>query len=55
MIDNGIRDLQELVTTSNAELVNRAQDVGTAIGHIVDTFSPAECANYFAAAGYDPD
>jgi transposase len=27
----------------------------TAIGRIVDTFKPAECANYFAAAGYDAD
>ena len=27
----------------------------TAIGRIVGTFSPAECANYFANAGYDPD
>jgi transposase len=26
-----------------------------AIGRIVDTFGPAECANCFAAAGYDPD
>ena len=26
-----------------------------AIGRIIDTFTPAECANYFAAAGYDPD
>ena len=25
------------------------------IGCIVDTFSPTECANYFAAAGYDAD
>jgi transposase len=25
----------------------------TAIGTLVDAFSPAECANYFAAAGYD--
>ena len=25
------------------------------IGCIADTFSPTECANYFAAAGYDPD
>jgi hypothetical protein len=22
---------------------------------IVDLFTPTECANYFAAAGYDPD
>ncbi len=25
----------------------------TAIGRLVDVFTPAECANYFAAAGYD--
>jgi transposase len=24
-----------------------------AIGRIIDTFTPAECRNYFAAAGYD--
>ena len=27
----------------------------TAIGRLVDVFTPAECANYFAAAGYDAD
>ena len=26
----------------------------TAIGHLLDAFAPDECANYFAAAGYDP-
>jgi transposase len=25
----------------------------TTIGRIIDTFTPIECANYFAAAGYD--
>jgi transposase len=25
------------------------------IGHVLDAFSPAECANYFRAAGYEPD
>ena len=25
------------------------------IGTLVDTFSPQECANYFTAAGYEPD
>jgi transposase len=25
-----------------------------AIGHALDAFSPAECANYFAHAGYAP-
>ncbi|CAA9489280.1 MAG: Mobile element protein, partial [uncultured Sphingomonadaceae bacterium] len=24
-------------------------------GRIIDLYSPAECANYFAAAGYDAD
>lgn len=27
----------------------------SAIGRFIDTFTPTECANYFAAAGYDPD
>jgi transposase len=26
-----------------------------AIGKLVDSFTPPECANYFAAAGYEPD
>ncbi|SDA36897.1 hypothetical protein SAMN03159340_04060, partial [Sphingomonas sp. NFR15] len=28
-------------------------DLTSAIGAAIDTFTPAECANYFAAAGYD--
>ena len=28
---------------------------GNAIGKLLDAFTPNECANYFAAAGYDPD
>lgn len=27
----------------------------SAIGLIIDAFEPDECANYFIAAGYDPD
>jgi hypothetical protein len=27
----------------------------TTIGRLVDVFTPQECANYFAAAGYDAD
>jgi transposase len=26
-----------------------------AVGSIIDLFTPAECANFFKAAGYDPD
>jgi hypothetical protein len=25
------------------------------IGRIIDTFNPTECADYFAATGYDTD
>lgn len=25
------------------------------VGSFVELFSPAECANYFKAAGYEPD
>ncbi|MGA8689069.1 MAG: IS630 family transposase, partial [Methyloceanibacter sp.] len=25
------------------------------IGKLIDAFSPQECVNYFAAAGYNPD
>jgi hypothetical protein len=32
-----------------------SQACGPQIGHIVDLLSPTECANHFAAAGYDPD
>jgi len=27
----------------------------TVVGNLLDAFTPAECANYFAAAGYDPE
>jgi hypothetical protein len=30
-----------------------ADGLWTAIGRSVDLFTPAECRNYFAAAGYD--
>jgi transposase len=30
-------------------------DLWRSIGRIIDTFTPTECANYFAAAGYDAD
>ena len=31
------------------------QGLWSAIGDLVETSKPHECANYFAAAGYDPD
>jgi hypothetical protein len=26
----------------------------TAVGDVIDRFTPTECANYFTACGYDP-
>ena len=41
--------------------VKAARDAGRTIeglwkeiGRLLETFTPSECANYFAAAGYDP-
>ncbi len=34
--------------------VSAVSDTGDGAS-VLDFFSPAECANYFAAAGYDPD
>lgn len=31
------------------------EDLWNAIGQGIDTFTPTECVNYFAAAGYDRD
>jgi transposase len=30
-------------------------DLWDAVAQILEAFTPRECANYFAAAGYDPD
>ncbi|HUT51341.1 MAG TPA: IS630 family transposase, partial [Alphaproteobacteria bacterium] len=30
-------------------------DLWDAIAKTLDAFTPTECQNYFAAAGYDPD
>ena len=37
-IDDAISQMQDLVTTSNQEIVGRLQDVGTTVGHIVAGF-----------------
>lgn len=30
-------------------------DLWNAVGTLLDRFTPAECANYFQAAGYEPE
>ena len=51
-IENAFAKLKALLR----KVAERTVDgLWSAIGRIVGTFTPVECANYFAAAGYDPD
>ncbi len=43
----------DLDALNGAGFVLGWDDLSAAIGSAIDTFTPAECANYFAAAGYD--
>ena len=51
-IENAFAKLKALLRKAAERTVAR---LWSAVGRTVDTFSPAECANYFIAAGYDPD
>ena len=51
-IENAFAKLKALLRKAAARTVD---GLWSAIGRIAATFSPRECANYFAAAGYDPD
>jgi transposase len=51
-IENAFAKLKALLRKASERTV---AGLWNAIGRIVDLFSPVECANYFAAAGYDPD
>lgn len=51
-IENAFAKLKAMLRKAAERTVEGLWD---AIGRIIDTFTPAECANYFAAAGYDPD
>ena len=51
-IENAFAKLKAMLRKA----VERTVDgLWNAIGRIIDNFTPAECANYFAAAGYDAD
>jgi predicted PurR-regulated permease PerM len=52
-IDDAIGQMQDLVTQSNAEIVGRLQDVGTAIGHLVAGFFIVLFATFFFLADGD--
>jgi transposase len=51
-IENAFAKLKAALRKAAARTVDA---LWTVIGQISDTFTPTECANYFAAAGYDPD
>ena len=51
-IENAFAKLKALLRKAAERTVEGLWD---AIGNLLDVFSPKECANYFAAAGYEPE
>jgi len=51
-IENAFSKLKALLRKAAARTV---QQLWNAIAQAIDAFTPNECANYFAAAGYDAD
>ncbi len=50
-IENAFAKLKALLRAAAERSV---EGLWNAIGHCLDRFTPHECANYFAAAGYQP-
>ena len=50
-IENAFAKLKALLRKAAERSI---EGLWNAIGRLIDTFTPSECANYFAAAGYDP-
>lgn len=51
-IENAFAKLKAMLRKAGERTVD---GLWSATGRIIETFTPVECANYFAAAGYDPD
>jgi transposase len=51
-IENAFAKLKALLRKAAERTVDA---LWTAIGRLIDAFKPGECANYFKAAGYEPD
>jgi transposase len=49
-IENAFAKLKALLRKAAERTIG---GLWTAIGRLLDSFTPRECANYFAAAGYD--
>ncbi|HKH26801.1 MAG TPA: IS630 family transposase [Sphingomicrobium sp.] len=50
-IENAFAKLKSLLRRAAERTID---GLWAAIGRLIDAFTPLECANYFAAAGYDP-
>ena len=51
-IENAFAKLKTILRKVAARTIN---DLWSAIGNALPLFSPQECANYFTAAGYEPE
>ena len=51
-IENAFAKLKALLRKAAERTV---KGLWTAAGNLLDAFTPSECANYFAAVGYEPD
>ena len=51
-IENAFSKLKALLRAKAERTIAGLWDT---IGAVLDRFTPAECANYFKAAGYEPD
>ncbi len=51
-IENAFAKLKAMLRKAAARTL---EQLWSAIAHIIDAFTPMECASYFAAAGYDAD
>lgn len=51
-IENAFAKLKAMLRKAAARSI---EQLWNAIARIIQTYSPKECANYFAAAGYDAD
>jgi transposase len=51
-IENAFAKLKALLRKAAERTINGLWD---AVGRTIDLFTPTECANYFAAAGYNPE
>ena len=51
-IENAFAKLKALLRKAAERTV---EGLWITVGDLLDAFTPSECANYFAAAGYEPD